>query len=308
MRKNDEHLSCRRMSGPLLLLAFLMASSQGVFATLVDFDGSRAWNGAMTHIVRNEQPLSESLPSVLPDYAVGASYQYVQDVYYNKAIAHSGAAAQNPQIYQHVYAYTAPGDGTEYSVQNDTGHSRTFVLSAEDFGRRRGRRAMVRGNVVLDGSLLLMKDASFDDTYKGLNASFDILLTRENGRAIFRGSVELTTNRRGRVIIRTRGGIRRRHISAVTEGDGMFRVDFVNVSIPYRTRILFDREFTINTQVTSEATTQGWGTGAEVVFGPGAPTLPSFRENGLIPEPATVLLLLGGLPGLVLGRRGVLRG
>ncbi len=289
------------------LVVVLVAGSGSVWATLVDFDGSRAWNAAMTHIVRNDQALSAPLPNVLPGYGDGAPYQYVQDVYYDRAIAHSGASAENPQIYQHVYAYTVPGEATDYAVQNETGHSRTFVLSAEDLGRQRGRGATVRGNVMLDGSLLLMKDASFDDTFAGLDASFDILLTRESGRRIFAGSVDLTTNKRGKVVVRTRGRIRKRHISGVTVDDGMVRIDFVNVSIPYRTRILFDREFTINTQVASEARTQGWGTGAEVVFGPGAPTLPSLREAGAIPEPATVLLLLGGLPGLALGRRRLWR-
>jgi hypothetical protein len=276
----------------VLSLTFLSTNSE---ATLVGFQ-SNAWDAGMVHAVRDNIPVEEFLPALLPDYADGEPYYYVGDPYENTSIYHSGAAAGNPQIYQHVYAYTLPETETMYFVQNETGHMRTFFVSSEELGISNQRRKFVtlKSNIYLKGSLLFVKDPEESDNFKGLLASFDIILTRENGKKVFKGSVQLKTNKKGKVVIKTSGKIKKRHISLITENNSTFRIDFFDVSIPYRTRVKLNEEYSIKTRVYSEATNCGDGTGAEVIFGPGAPTLPSYQESGKIPEPTTLVLLSAG--------------
>jgi len=276
----------------LLTLSTLHATSQ---ATLVNFE-SHAWEVASQHIYRNAAPITEPATDVLPGYN-GTDFFYVQEIHEDKAIGFSGAAADNPYIFAHVLSYTVADDETSYHTTNTTGHTRTYVLEPEDLGLSNfpNKKITLKSDIILDGSLLYIKDSELNTNFSGMDASFDVTVTREDGKKVFKGSVQLNTNKKGKVRVKTRGKIKKRHIDLYTIDNSTYRIDFFNNHIPYKTKVKLGEEFSLITQVTSNASNKGYSTGAEVIFGPGAPTLPTYQEQG-IPEPATIILLAcGGL-------------
>ncbi|MBN1845339.1 MAG: PEP-CTERM sorting domain-containing protein [Sedimentisphaerales bacterium] len=277
------------------LAAVLACLSLPCQAGLVGFQ-ALSWDAGAHHIYRNGAPIAEPAAEVLPDFA-DADYYFVQEVYENSAIAHSGSASNNPNIYQHVYTYTLPEMEIQYAVNNTTGHTRTFSLSAEDLGLgSKKRKVKLVSDVILDGSLLLYKNPDNPDSNKNLEAMMEVVVTREDGKKIFDGAIALSINKNGVIKINTSGKITKQYIDLITEDDNSLRVDFFEAEIPFKTRVKLGQEFSLITEVKSSAVNMGDGTGAEVIFGPGSPTLPTLKETNNVPEPATMLLLtIGGL-------------
>jgi len=272
----------------LAAMMLVLAWVAGAQAALIAFQ-PQAWNTQATHIERDGQPIVEPAPDILPGFP---SFFWVQETNEKKAVAFSGAAAENPQIYQHVYAYSQLGSGTIYTALNETGYTRTFKLTPEELGNPKRKQVRLLSDVILDGLLLFVKDQEGTDGFKDLQAKFEVLITRENGKKLFKGAVALFTKKNGQVGIKTSGGIKARHISGITETDGMFRVDLTGVHIPYSTKVRVGQEFQLITQVFSSAGNRGQGTGTEVLFGPGAPVLPDLQQvPPPIPEPTTLALL-----------------
>ncbi len=283
--------SCLRLGLMVLLsLSILGTTSQ---ATLVNFE-SHAWEVASQHIYRDEAPITEPATSVSSDYN-GTDFFYVQEIHENKAIGFSGAAADNPNIFAHVLSYTTSDDKTNYHTTNTTGHTRTYILEPEDIGLSHSRKKKItlKSDIILDGSLLYIKDPDLNTDFSDMDASFEVLVTRENGKKVFKGSVQLKTKKNGKVKIKTTGKIKKKYIDLYTVDENTYRIDFFDNHIPYKTKVKLGEEFSLITQVTSNALNKGYGTGAEVIFGPGAPTLPTYQEQG-IPEPATIILLACG--------------
>jgi hypothetical protein len=149
----------------------------------------------------------------------------------------------------------------------------------------------------------LARTEDFGQDASEMVSFFEVEITRENGRRGFYGSVELVPRKNGKIVVRTRGKIRRKDISQQMDDGKVFQVVFDNVLIPYTTVARLGQEFSLTTTVRSEATNIGDGTGSEVIFGPGTAMLPEMVEKNVVPEPATVGLLGfgGGLLG-VMGR------
>ena len=273
-------------------LGMLIFSSSSQ-ATLVNFE-SHAWNVASQHLYRTDVPVTEPATDVLPGYN-GSDFFYVQEIYENQAIGFSGAAADNPHIFAHVLTFTTTNHHTAYTSTNTTGHTRSFILEPEDLGQPnlKNKKIKLKSDIILDGALLFVKDPATDADFSDLDASFEVTVTRENGKKAFSGSVTLKPNKKGKVKVKTKGKIKKKHIDLYTISDSIYRIDFFGKHIPYKTRVKFGKEFSLTTEVTSNASNKGYGTGAEVIFGPGAPTLPSYQEVG-IPEPATLILLACG--------------
>ena len=282
----------------MLLLAVVFSLSVLIFssagqATLVNFE-SHDWDADSQHLYRNNVPVTEPATDVLPGYN-GSDFFYVQEIYENQAIGFSGAAAANPHIFAHVLTYTTTNHHTTYASTNTTGHTRSFILEPEDIGQPnlKNKKIKLKSDIILDGALLFVKDPEADSDFSDLDASFEVAVTRENGKKAFFGSVTLKPNKKGKVKVKTKGKFKKKHIDLYTISDSIYRVDFFGKHIPYKTRVKFGEEFSLTTEVTSNASNKGYGTGAEVIFGPGAPTLPSYQEVG-IPEPATLILLACG--------------
>ena len=306
-----------------LVIASMGLTGNYCSANIIDFQ-SFSWNSSDQHIIRNGAPIVEPATNTIPDVANGADFFFVQSSFdiYND-ISFSGAAAGNPQIYSHVYNYTNPYQSTSYTSQNTTGHSRSYNFSSAEMGYR--NIATYRDNIILNGSLILAYNDPYDDyegyrdygidlenesngnSLEGLLATFDVLVTKEtlrrNGkirsRNLLKGSVILTGQEDGTYKLKTRRGIKNRHISQISINNGLIVVELNDEIIYYSTRVRAHKNFSIITTVTSTANNIGDGTGAEVIFGPGDPTIPVFFANGEVPEPATILLLsTGALLGL----------
>jgi hypothetical protein len=287
----------------MVSLAVLILSTTSQ-ATLVHFE-SHAWDVASQHIYRNEAPITEPATDVLPGYN-GSDFFYVQEIYEDQAIGFSGAAANNPHIFAHVLTYTVTNNQTNYQTTNTTGHTRTFALEPEDLGlpNLTNKKIKLKSDIILDGSLLFIKDSESDIDFSDMDASFEVTVTRENGKKAFKGSVQLKPNAKGKIKVKTKGKIKKKHIDLYTINDSTYRIDFFGKRVSYKTKVKLGEEFSLTTQVISNAVNKGYGTGAEVIFGPGAPTLPAYQEQG-IPEPATILLLAGG--GLMMFRPNLKR-
>ncbi len=263
-------------------------------------------------IYRNNTLVPQSLSSTTGYLPGGLVYDWQQDSYPQyKSLAHSGSSSgnpqtDNPQLYQHVYAYSLPDTQTVYQAANLTGNTRTLMVTEEDAGIKAGKKVTIKSNVILDGSLLLVKCSDNLDGYEGLLASFDLLVTRDtvkNGETIAKklskGSVKLIGLENGKVKIKTTGKIKKSLFTINQESDDIYRIDFDEVLIPYKTKVKIGEEFDITTRITSQIQSRGYGTGAEVIFAPDlpglpAPALPTILESGEIPEPATPLLMLVG--------------
>jgi len=301
-----------------LVIASMGVTGNNCSATLIGFQ-SFSWDASQQHIIRNGAPIVEPATDTIPNVANGADFFFVQssfDVYND--ISFSGAAAGNPQIYSHVYNYTNPYQSTSYTSQNTTGHSRSYNFSSVEMGRR--RVATFRDSIILNGSLILAYNEPYDEyegyrdygidqegesngnSLEGLLATFDVLVTKEtlrrNGKIrsknLLKGSITLIGDEDGCFKIKTKGSIKKRDIDQITIIDGLIVVELNDKIIFYSTRVRANKNFSIITTVTSTANNIGDGTGAEVIFGPGDPTIPVFFANGEVPEPATILLLSAG--------------
>ena len=301
-----------------LLIASMGITGNFCSANIVDFQ-SFSWDTSDQHIIRNGAPIVEPATDTIPDVADGEDFFYVQSSYdiYND-ISFSGAGAGNPQIYSHVYNYTNPYQYTYYTSTNTTGHSRSYNFSSAEMGHR--NVATFRDSIILNGSLILADNEPHDEyegyrdygtdqegesngnSLEGLLATFDVLVTREtlrkNGkirsRNLLKGSVILKGQADGSYKIKTKGNIKKKHIDQITINDGLIVAELNDKIIFYSTRVRANKNFSIITTVTSTAHNIGDGTGAEVIFGPGDPTIPVFFANGEVPEPATILLLSAG--------------
>ena len=292
------------------LVALMLSSASQ--ATFIPFDPLE-WDDQDTpHFILNGTPLAESKPSVSDNLTEGTFYWRQEFVRKEnkaiKSIAFNGAAAENPYILQHVFTYTQPEDPSAFVSTNTTGHTRRFILEPEDLGQTKLRNKKIKllSEVILDGFLVIAQDPETDTKVSGLNASFEVSVRRENGKKAFKGSVQLKTNKKGNVKIVTRGKIKKKHIDSVNIIDNnLFQINFNNKSIPYKTKVKVGEEFSLITEVTGIAVNKGYGTGAEVIFGPGVPgeipipTIPTYQLSNnifLIPEPSTIILLAcGGL-------------
>jgi hypothetical protein len=294
----------------MLVVLTLSSVSQ---ATLIPFE-SHAWddNPDTPHFILNGTPLAESKASESDNFIEGTFYwrqEFVRGENKTiKSIAFNGSAAENPHILLHVFSYTKHDDPSIFEATNTTSHTRRFILEPEDFGQTNIRRKKIKilSDVILKGFLVIVQDPETDTDTSGLKASFEVTVSRENGKKAFKGSVQLKTNKKGDVKIATGGKIKKKHIDSVNViEDNIFQINFNNKSIPYKTKVKFGEEFSLITEVTGNTVNNGYGTGAEVIFGPGlpgeipVPTIPTYhlsRNIFLIPEPSTIILLAcGGL-------------
>lgn len=263
-------------------------------AGLINFQ-AKPWNPGEQHLWLNGQGVLEQAAATSPGFAGFTSVTDMATQPQPTSYGFSGGGADDPdtfQIYQHVASWTLFGSEHVYDARNTTGHNREYFFTPEDIGVNR-KYVKFRSNVILDGSLLFVKDAAFNDTqaFQNMVAAFEVLVTREDGKKAFWGSVELVPRSNGKVAVRTRGKIRKSHISEIIETDSLYQIVFDNVAVSYLTRVKLSEEFQLDTAVSSRAVNIGNGTGAEVIFGPGSPTLPNFE----IPEPSMIALLsLGG--------------
>ena len=111
---------------------------------------------------------------------------------------------------------------------------------------------------------------------------------------VFKGSIQLFVKDNGTIKYKTKGDLKKKHITQITQLGDLFRIDFIDEFVPYTTKVKVGKEFSLITTVNSDAFTLGDGTGAEVIFGPGDPVIPSFLDGAPIPEPAALLLLTAG--------------
>ena len=293
---------------------------------------SSAWDNNVPHIYRNGQavtPSGQASVQVQPD---GVPYFYTQEIYENIGLAISGAGAgnpatNNPQIYQHVFAYTLPNVTQPfYTVNNTTGHTRTFLITNDDLlqmGYQPRKSVVARSNVILDGALSLARESE-EDTFTGLLAKFDLLVTQKyevtkiirkgphKGETIttpvtkdlVKGSITLYGTPEGKLAVKTTGNLSKKFIAdfrkklriELKNPVEFFEIALEDIHVPYRAKVTIGQEYDIKTQITSSVTTRGNGTGAEVIFGPSQPKLAAVQQSQVIPEPATFVLLgFGGL-------------
>lgn len=249
---------------------------------------------------------------------VSAPYNYIQEIFQDTSIAHSGAAAGNPGIYQHVFAYSLPNSIATYDkVNNITGHTRKLVITPEESSLAAGKRVWAKSDIVLDGFMLLAKGETEDASYKGMNAKFEVNVTLDKEKIsqgitklvqtpVFKGTVTILGKKNGKIKFSTTGNLNkiRKLIEIVDDPDSDFyRLNFDQIKIPYKVLTKVGQEYSLTTTVTSLVTTTGKGSGAEVKFGPGGPVLPDFIENGQVPEPATITFLLVNSLALLRFRR-----
>lgn len=297
-----------------MLVAGLLLSSQIGWGAVVNFN-PKPLNAS---IIRDGSAVASPLfNEAIP--GVSAPYNYVQEIFQNTSIAHSGAAVSNPSLYQHVYAYSLPNSMAVYNnVKNVSGHNRELVITPQESGLKQGAFLWAKSDVILDGFMLVAKGEQQGSTYKGVNAKFEIKVTWDFdawGRLakpvqipVFTGTVNIISLPNGKPFYYTTGNISRAlHISDITDNGDSFRLDFDKVHIPYRVLTRAGYNYSLTTTITSLVKTTGKGTGAEVEFGPGEPVLPTYIEGGQVPEPTTIVLLLTSSLGLLRFRRRTLK-
>lgn len=247
---------------------------------------------------------------------VSAPYNYIQEIFQDTSIAHSGAAVGSTGIYQHLFAYSLPNSTATYdNVNNITGHTRKLVITPEESSLAAGRRVWAKSDITLDGFMLLAKGEQEGASYKGMNAKFEVNVTLDKEKLsngitklvqtpVFKGTVTILGKKNGKIKFSTTGNLNsiRKYIEITDEGDS-YRLDFDQIKIPYKVLTKVGQEYSLTTTVASLVTTTGKGSGAEVKFGPGGPVLPDFIENGQVPEPATITFLLVNSLALLRFRR-----
>ena len=310
-----------RLTLSSLVILYLTGIS---FGALIEAK-SNLWDPDETFIMCNGDVVSEQLPKTGLSFENSGVYKYIDNVFRQSAIAHSGSSV-GESIFQHVYAYTLSPTEASYQVMNTAGNSQSFLFTESQVGKQAGRLTLLKDRIDLDGSLLLLKPEG-QKNLSGLLATFEIVANRVferetlNGtkkitRRIFKGAIDLIGRKNGKIGIRTRGKIRRRDITAVSnenetvekfkrviryrdikriqqEGD-LFQIDLSELEIPYRFLARVGREIGLEIQLTSYVSTLSGDSGAEVIFLPAEAVLPEFQQIADIPEPGTLALLLAG--------------
>jgi hypothetical protein len=300
---------CQRVRIILPLALAIMLPALPAQSGVTNFE-SHAWDHESPHIYRNGQPVVPSGQASAETQVNGVPFFSTEEIYNNMALAYNGAGAGNPdtlnkQIYQHLLAYTLPGNTDPfYHLENTTGYAFSYLITEEDLlqmGYQPRKSFEVRSNVILNGSLSLARN-SLEDDFTGLNASLDILVSRVYDDKIIRtgprkgepvekillnGSIKLTGTNKGKIAVTSTGKISKRIISDFNNKIGkelknpgkIFEITFDDVRIPYQTRVNLDEEYKIKTTVSSSVTTKADGTGAEVFFGGDEGSLEIIQES-----------------------------
>ena len=291
---------------PTFFLALTLWSSS--YASLVDFQ-SNAWDADTQHIFRNRDPITEPATATLPDMNI--DFFYVEEIFQNTAMGFSGAGAENPDILQHLAAYTLPGHSTSYAVNNSTGHVRTYLLTPEDFGgtNSKTKKVKITSNLILDGEMLFVKESESTDGFKDMRASVEIAVHKQTqkqtrkgmllkNKKVAKGTIELSYKRNGKVKLNTSGAIRKKDIDLITENNNLYQIVFNEKEIPYKYKAKFGEEYSLITELASYAANRGDGTGVEIIFGPWESNILEYQKSQkitpVIPEPPTIILLMAG--------------
>jgi len=290
------------------------------------------WNPENSFIKRyGSVLLPQSLAATTPDFNANVNYEFIQDTFVN------------------------PIDGVNYSSNNKAGYRKTFLLSEATGHTTYGKYKLVNENMSLPAvTMSLLKNSALVDQ-TGLLASFDVEVDAEiksptkkdSARIItkrlLRGSVKLIGLKNGQVRIQTRGikkssivsissenknwtkegrrSISNRELMEIMKSGNMFTIELGGLSLPFK--ICTNKDFTIVTKLTSNATNIGAVSGAEVKFTPedsfllpslltppsaysgsgvdiaeGAETIYqhvySYSNTSAVPEPTAMMLLLAG--------------
>ena len=304
---------------PIIFMALTLSSSS--YASLVNFQ-SNAWDADTQHISRNGDAITEPATATLP-VMNGIDFFYVEEIFENSALGFSGAGADNPDILQHLAAYTLPEHTTSYAVNNTTGHERTYLLTPEDFGKTNPniKKVNIKSNLILDGELLFVKESESTDGLEDMRASVEVTVHKQtekqtrkglvqNNKKVLKGGIDLTYKKNGKVKLKTSGKIRKRYIDLITENNNVYQIVFNEKEIPYKYKVKFGEEYTLITELTSSAANQGDGTGVEIIFGPWESNILEYQKSQkitpVIPEPPTIILLMAG--GIFMRRPRVLKG
>jgi len=289
---------------------FFIASTLGAssYAGLIDFQ-SNAWDADMQHIFRDGDPITEPATATLPNIN-GIDFFYVENIFHN-AIGFSGAGAENPDILQHLVTYTLPENSTSYTVNNSTGHARTYLLTPEDFGDTNPKniKVNINSNLILDGEILFVKESESSANLKDMRASVEITVHKQTqkqtrkgivlkNKKVARGGIELKYKRNGKVRLNTSGKIRKKDIDLIIENDNLYQIVFTEKEIPYKYKAKFGEKYSLITELASYAANQGDGTGVEIIFGPWESNILKYQNTKkitpVIPEPPTIILLMAG--------------
>lgn len=307
----------------IVIVMLLVAGS--VQAAVVNFNPV-PWSPTNNYIVRNGTEQNQPLPSTQPG---NPSYTYIEDLYLNNSVAHSGSSSTESQFLQHVYAYSLADTNNDYNVRNVAGNSKTYIFGDGDSSSGRPEKIIVDDGVEFGSSFIMVSD---EDDMRGMLAMLDITVTREFEKNtkkkgvvtieknLRRGRIFVVGNKKGAVKFKAKG-ISLKSISAIgneyesvpvdyengvkiskhdlkrilIEGE-RFEITFDDMVLPYKFKTFAGFEETINVELTSEVVTQGAGQGAEILVNPtnGQPMVPTMHNQSVVPEPATLVMLLGG--------------
>jgi len=247
------------------------------------------WDEDNNFIERNGNTLTPALAATTPPFGVNVNYEFIQDTF--------------PTI-----------DGVNYLSNNQAGYKKTVLLSEATGHTTYGNYKLVKENMSLpDVTMSLLKNSAIVDQ-TGLLASFNVDVDAEIAsptkkdparivtKRLLRGSVELIGLKNGQVRIKTRGISKSKIISissenkTITKGNrgsisnkdileilksgNMFTIALDGLSIPIK--ICTNKDFTIVTKLTSNATNIGEVSGAEVNFTPAT----SFLLPSLLTPPS----------------------
>jgi hypothetical protein len=324
-------IKSKRVTG-LLVIVLAIVCLSSVLDTASGAVIADQWNPVHSFIERDGGTLTPSLAATTPPFGVNVNYEFIQDTF--------------PTI-----------DGVDYLSNNQAGYRKTILLSEATGHITNGNYKLVKENMSLpDVTMSLLKNSAVVDQ-TGLLASFNVDVnaeiespTKKNPdriitKRLLRGSVELIGLKNGKVRIKTRGiskskivsisdennntitkGTRRsisnKDIMAIMKAGGnQFTIKLEGLSIPIK--ICTNKDFTIVTKLTSNATNIGAVSGAEVNFTPatsflmpslltppsaysgsgvditeGAETIYqhvySYSNTSAVPEPTAMMLLLVG--------------
>jgi hypothetical protein len=303
--KNKTGFAARNVIPLIIVLTWGSAG----YASLIEFQ-SNAWDADTQHIFRDGDPIIEPATATLPDMN-GIDFFYVEDIFQNNALGFSGAGAENPDILQHLVAYTLPGTSTAYAVKNSTGHVRTYLLTPEDFGDTNPniKKVKIESNLILDGEILFVKESESTNGLEDMRASVEITVNKQTqkqnkkgivlkNKKVLKGGIELKYKRNGKAKLNTSGKIRKKDVDLITENDNLYQIVFNEKEIPYKYKAKFGEEYSLVTELTSYAANQADGTGVEIIFGPWESNILKYQNNKkitpVIPEPPTIILLMTG--------------